>query len=93
MDAPNVGFSIFWRDPSVYMKLFGIHAARNGLSGRCGGSMCPLWYVWVGVCVGGVAVYVLWIFLIKVEADGGECFPRKLGDGCVECGEHVCSLK
>jgi hypothetical protein len=22
--------------------------------------------------------------------DGGSCFARKLGDGCVECGEDVC---
>ena len=35
MDAPDVGFPVFW-DPSVYMKLFGFHDARNGLSGRCG---------------------------------------------------------
>jgi hypothetical protein len=36
MDAPNVGFPVLG-DPSVYMKLSGFHAARNGRSGRCGG--------------------------------------------------------
>ena len=33
IDAPNFGFPVVW-DPSVYMKLFGLQAARNGLSGR-----------------------------------------------------------
>jgi hypothetical protein len=40
MDAPYAGFPVFW-DPSLYMKLYGFHAARNGLSGifrgRCVG--------------------------------------------------------
>ena len=58
MDVPNVGFPVFG-ESSVYMKLSGFHAARNDLSGRCGGSLCRVWYVCVGVCVGGVVVYVL----------------------------------
>ena len=36
IDAPSLGFP-FFGDPSVYIKLSGFHAARNGLSGRCGG--------------------------------------------------------
>ena len=44
------------------------------------GSLCRVWYVWVGVCVGGVAVYVLWVFLVKIELDGGGCFTYELGD-------------
>ena len=40
--------------------------------------MCRVWYVWVGVCVGGVAVYVLGVFLTKVEGEGEECFPISL---------------
>ena len=36
IDAPSLGFPVFW-DPSVYMKLSGFHAARNGLSGGCWG--------------------------------------------------------
>ena len=35
----NVGFPVFW-DPSVYMKLSGFHAARNGLSVIFGGYAC-----------------------------------------------------
>ena len=45
MDAPNMGFPIFW-DLLVYIKLSRFHDARNGLSGRCGG-----WYV--GLCMFG----------------------------------------
>ena len=47
----------------------------------------------IAICVGGVVVYVLWIFLAKVEREGGGCSPCKLGDGCVECGEDVCSVE
>ncbi len=36
IDAPSLGFPVFW-DPSVYIKLSGFHAARNGFSGRCWG--------------------------------------------------------
>ena len=52
--------------------------------------MCRFRYVRVGVCIGGVAVYVMWVFLIEVEVDGGSCFGRELGDGCLECGEDMC---
>ena len=47
--------------------------------------MCRVWDVWIGVCVGGMVVYVLWVVLIKVAVDGGGCFTREFGDGCVEC--------
>ena len=52
--------------------------------------MILLRYVRVGVRIGGVAVYVLWVFLIEVEVDGGSYFARELGIGCVKCGEDVC---
>ena len=42
IDAPSVGFPLFW-EPSVYMKLFGIQAAWNGLMGYI-----VLWQVRVG---------------------------------------------
>ena len=57
------------------------------------GSLCRVWYAWIGVCVGDVAVYVLWVILIKVEVNSGECFTCELGDGCVECGEDACSVE
>ena len=55
--------------------------------------MCRVMYVRVGVCLGGVAVYVLWVFLTEVEGDGGGRSSSKLGDGCVERGEDVCSVE
>ncbi len=36
--------------------------------------------VWVGFCVGGVAIYVLWILLAEVEGDDGRCSSCKLDD-------------
>jgi hypothetical protein len=55
--------------------------------------MCPVMYVWVGVCVGGMAFYVSRVFLAEVEGDGGGCSSCKRGDGCVECGKDVCSVE
>ena len=57
------------------------------------GSLCRVWYVWVGVCVGGVDIYVLWVFLVKIEVDDRRCFTCELGNGCVEFGEDVISVK
>ena len=41
MDAPNVGLPVSG-DLSVYMKLYGFHAARNGMSGNFGGQCVGL---------------------------------------------------
>ncbi len=49
MDAPNVGFPVLW-EPSVYMKLFGFHAARKELSGRCGVVVYGLVCLGRGLC-------------------------------------------
>ena len=93
MDTPNVGFPVFW-DPFLYMKLYiRILRCAEWSEWEMRGSICRVWYVWVGVCVGGVVVYVLWVFLADVEGDGGGCSPYKLGDGCVEFGEDVCSVE
>ena len=55
--------------------------------------MCRVMHVWAGLCVGGVVVYVLWVFLAEVEGDGGGCYSSELGDTCVERGENVCSVE
>ena len=33
--------------------------------------MCQVVYVWVEIYIEEVAVYVLWVFLVEVEGDGG----------------------
>ena len=43
--------------------------------------------------MGGVAIYVLWVFLIEIEVDGRRCFTCELGNGCVEFGENVFSVE
>ncbi len=63
MDAPRVGFPFFC-DPSVYMKLFGSHAAWKGLGERgrgvCGGvcvyGYCSVYEVWLLMCFGSFSV-------------------------------------
>ena len=47
----------------------------------------------MGACVGGVAIYVLWVFFAEVKGNGGGCSSYKLGDGGLECGEDVCTVK
>ena len=42
MDVPSVGFPVFW-EPSVYMYLFGFHAAWDGMTGYL-----VLWHFIVG---------------------------------------------
>jgi len=36
---------------------------------------------------------VLWVFLVKIEVEGGGGFTCELGNGCVECGDDVFSVK
>ena len=83
--------SRFWGSVRVY-EAIRVPCCAEWSEWEFWGSLCRVWYVWVGACVGGVSVYVLWAFLIKVEVDGGGCFTCELGDGCVECGEDVCSV-
>ena len=45
-----------------------------------------------GLCRRRGCFLVLWVFLTKVEGDGGGCIACKLGYGCVEFGEDVCSV-
>ena len=55
--------------------------------------MCLVMYAGIGVCVGGMVVYVLWVFLAEVEGDSWGCASCKLSDGCVKCGKDVCSVE
>ena len=36
---------------------------------------------------------MLWVLLVKIEVDGGGWFTCKLGNGCVEYGEDMFSVK
>ena len=65
MDAPSVGFPVFYL--SIYMRPSGFHAAWNSLNESFFGVVCRVVYVWVGVCIGAV---VLWVFLVEVDGDG-----------------------
>ena len=55
--------------------------------------VCRVMYVWIGVCVMGVVVYGLWVFLADVERDGGGSSSYRLGDSRLECGKDVCTIK
>ena len=44
--------------PSVYMKPYGFHAAWNGLIESFFGVACRVVYVYVGIYIGVVAIYV-----------------------------------
>jgi len=92
VDAPNAGFPVFWGSACIYEAIW-VPCCAEWSKWDFWGAVSRVMYVWVGVCVGGVAVYVLWVFLAEVEGDGGECSSCNLGDGCVECGEDVCSVE
>ena len=71
---PQLGVSRFLGSVCVYEAVW-VPRRAEWFESEALGSLCLVWCVRIGVCIGGVAVYVLWVFLIKVEEDCGGCFP------------------
>ena len=57
------------------------------------GAVCRLLYAWVGIRVGGMTAYELWVCIAEFEGNGWGCASCKLGDDSVECGKDVWSVE